>query len=58
MYIIGTAMGHMKDSSTTQFYAAICVARWKMEPLGPASTQYVHLEMKICQPNKPVLQPR
>jgi hypothetical protein len=39
-YTTGTTMGHMKDSSTTQFFcAAVCVARWKLEPLGPASMQ-------------------
>jgi len=32
-------MGHMKDSSTTQFCAALCVARWKLKPLGPAGMQ-------------------
>jgi hypothetical protein len=37
IYNIGTEMGHMKDTSTTQFCAAVCVARWKLEPLGPAS---------------------
>jgi len=40
IYNIGTTMGHMKESSTTQFFcAAVCVARWKLEPLGPASMQ-------------------
>jgi hypothetical protein len=46
-------MGHMKNTSITQFCAAACVARWKLEPMGPA-----HLEMivLVCQPNKPVFQ--
>jgi len=40
IYNIGTSMGHTKDSPTTQFVcAAVSVARWKLEPLGPASMQ-------------------